>query len=320
MALWASDDGSGPKLNAQQQDSEQRYLKRRISELEKAPEKSVDTTIDDIQETMTSYVFDLFVRAIDAAAKAANKTQAGWGARKQDGGLFWATYKAITRRSGVFHGASGFHDFNTELADPMMKHLQNQWEKTFQRKLPHILNAFAKNGNKLLKDSHAVVEERCRSSGHGVARIGMLSFGLRNYEPVFNDASSAIITQVNEQQRDINREFVPVVSGIMQTAYDQCNDESGQGSYKRMKGHMERFVERNKRTMFSKSCQGVKNRLGQMCDKVREDMLGRVDSVFASMQCDYMSLVGWHGRQPDATPARGAVHQVRFGRRHRSDG
>lgn len=76
----------------------------------------------------------------------------------------------------------------------------------------------------MLRDSHAAFESRCHEQGHGLARIGMLGAGLRNYEQVFNDASLSTMTHINVRQRDINSEFVPVVMGIMQTAYDQCND------------------------------------------------------------------------------------------------
>ena len=173
-----------------------------------------------------------------------------------------------------------------------MKQLQNQWEKTFQRKLPHILQAFSKSGNNLLKDFHSVIESRCREKSHGLARIDMLGAGLRNYEHVFNDASAATIAYINEQQRDHNRAFVPVVTDAMQPAYEQCNDESGIGSYKRMKGHMERFVDEHKTAMFQQACQEVRMRLGAMCEDVHKAMLGRVEGVFVNMRRDYMSLIG----------------------------
>lgn len=165
-------------------------------------------------------------------------------------------------------------------------------EKTFQRKLPHILNVFSKSGNNLLKDFHSVIERRCQEKGHGIARINMLGVGLRNYEHVFNDAATAMIAHINERQRDINREFVPVVTNVMQTAYDLCVEECGQGSFRRMKAAMESFVDVNKNTMFQQACQEVKNRLDDMCEEVRKAMLDRVEGVFNPMKRDYLSLVG----------------------------
>ena len=110
LALWASDDGSVPKLNAQQHDSEQRFLQRRLEDLKKALDKTVKSTVEDIQETMARYIFDLFISAVEAAAKAAHSTQANWGAHRNDGGLLWTTYKATTRRWGVFQRARGLRD------------------------------------------------------------------------------------------------------------------------------------------------------------------------------------------------------------------
>lgn len=292
LALWVSDDGSGPKLNAQQHDSEQRFLRRRLDDLERVLEKTVKSTVSDVQETMAGYVFDQFVPSVQAAAKAAPGTQAKWGAHRDHGGLPWATYKATTRRYGVFQGSRGLRNFNAELLEPMMKHLQNQWEKTFQRKLPHIFQGWSKTDNTLLKDFHSAIENRCREKGHGIARIDMLRMGLRNYEHVLNDASAATIAHVNERQREINRNFEPVITEIMQTAYEQCNDESGPGSYKRMKSHMEHFVDHNKTAMFERACEDVKARLKDMCEEVRKAMLERVEGVFSSMHRDYMSLIG----------------------------
>lgn len=173
-----------------------------------------------------------------------------------------------------------------------MKQLQNQWEKTFQRKLPLILQSFSKSGNNLLKDFHAAIETRCRERGHGIARIDMLGVGLRNYEHVFNDASSTTINFINERQRDINREFVPQITGIMQAAYNECVDINGKGSYNRMKSAMERFVDIHKTTMFQQACDEVRNRLNTMCGEVRKTMLDRVEGVFVNMKRDYSSLIG----------------------------
>ena len=98
--------------------------------------------------------------------------------------------------------------------------------------------------------------------------------------------------QVNEAQREINREFTPVIKEAMGDAYQLCTDERGTGSYKRMKAHMQDHVETSREHMFSEACNQVRNRIMAVCQALRDTMLDRADAVFVSMQRDFMFLIG----------------------------
>ncbi|KAK3088943.1 hypothetical protein LTR53_019883, partial [Teratosphaeriaceae sp. CCFEE 6253] len=67
-------------------------------------------------------------------------------------------------------------------------------------------------------DFHLAVAERCRETGHGVARIGLLENQLQAYHAIFGDLAHVVIKDVNEGQRDINREFTPVITAAMERA------------------------------------------------------------------------------------------------------
>jgi hypothetical protein len=59
--------------------------------------------------------------AISSAVANAPMSCSKWGApvnreNRAEGGLFWATYKAICRRGGCFSNAQGTHDFNIQLS------------------------------------------------------------------------------------------------------------------------------------------------------------------------------------------------------------
>ena len=133
---------------------------RQLKELEKALEKGVRRTLDDVKEDLDIQLFEKFSPAVEAAVTAAIPTATAWGAHRNDGGLAWATYKATTRRQGVFQGAAGLRgmsikdiifrrtsanflssDFNAQLAEPIYKHLATAWEKLFQRRVNHILQS-----------------------------------------------------------------------------------------------------------------------------------------------------------------------------------
>ncbi|KAK3723591.1 hypothetical protein LTR37_001843 [Vermiconidia calcicola] len=292
LELWSSDGGTGVKLTTQQRDAEKGFLARKLKDLEKALDKAVKDTLGDVIDSLDDQLFDKFVPAADAAVAAATPTSDSWGAPKAAGGLHWGTYRATVRRSGVFTGASGARDFNAALTEPIYKHLATVWEKMFQRRIPHILQSFTKAGTDLLKKFHAVVEARCREKGHGVSRIGLLGNQLTAYQAIFNDLSQAMVGQINESQREINREFTPVITAMMEQAYQQCSDERGTGSFKRMKGHMHQHVDTTKTNMFSAACDQVRKSLSEICEAIRGTMLDRADSVFVNMHRDYMSIIG----------------------------
>ncbi|KAH9834261.1 Dynamin family [Teratosphaeria destructans] len=292
MGLWSSDDGSGANMTNKQRDHEREFLKRKLHELEKALEKGVSATLEDVESTIDEQLLEKFPAANKAASQLAVPTSSGWGAHRNDGGLYWATYKATVRRQGVFSGAAGPKDFNAELTEPLYKQLATAWEKAFQRRLPNILKQFDRSGSDLLKKFHAAVAARCRERGHGLARLGMLENQLQAYRAIFGDLASTMINQVNEKQREINREFTPIIARIMEPVYTTCTDESGPGQFKRMKSAMFDHVTSNSVTMFEDAAKEVRKSIKKMCDNVRSDMLDRADAIYLSMQRDYMSIIG----------------------------
>ncbi|KAG9685146.1 hypothetical protein KCU95_g14552, partial [Aureobasidium melanogenum] len=290
LALWSSNDGSGANKTDQQRDAEQRFLARKLKDLEKALERDVHTTLTDIKETLNGSIFENYGTAINAAANAALPTSQGWGAHRSQGGLYWATYKAVVRRQGVFTGSGGLSDFNAQLTEPIYKHLANGWEKAFQRRLPHILKACAKEFSKDLHDFHKAIEVHSFSHG-GNPRLGLLSQQLSNYEAVFGDLGSKTTELINERQRDINREFTPNVCNAMLVVYNICTAESGPGQYNRMKTHMTNHVTAQKDTMFQRATQVVRNMITDLIKDVEEHMANRTDQVFVGMRRDYLQVL-----------------------------
>ncbi|KAI7481324.1 hypothetical protein KC351_g6460 [Hortaea werneckii] len=282
----------GTKMTGQQRDIERSYLSRELRKLEKDLEKAVDNTIEDAEATLREQVFDKFVPAVDSAEANALGIADGWGAHRNDGGLHFMTYRATVRRSGVYQGAAGLRDFNQELIQPVYKQLASAWEKAFQRRLPHILQSFTKAGSAMLKKFHTAVADRCRQQGQSIARIGMLKTQLGAYDAIIKDMANNMIRQINDGQRDINREFTPVISQAMSPAYDVTSAESGPGCYMRMKNAMHHHVDNNRRVMFNNATKQVQKSIMGLCEKVREQMLNDADQVYVHMQKDYMSVIG----------------------------
>ena len=120
----------------------------------------------------------------------------------------------------------------------MIKTIAAGWEKTFSRRIPVVSTAFARNAANRLKTFHRDIEARARKVGAGIAGLSMLSQQVSAYESIFKDLSSTIKETIVAQQKEINREFVPVIAQHMEFAYDGCTNEAGPGSYARMKALM----------------------------------------------------------------------------------
>ena len=230
LALWTSDDGGGQQMSTQQRMSVRSYITVSLAKLGEDLETAVNQTVDDAVEALREQLIDYFADAGDTAATSAVSTAIGWGAPRDNGGLFWATYKATVRRQGVFQGASGSRNFNVELADPLYKELGTPWEKTFQRRLPSVFQGFHQRTSATLKEFHLGIEEKCKSQNPGVSRIDRLRDNIPVYENAFKNLANSMIININEAQREVNREFTPSIASAMAKAYEFCSLENGRYS------------------------------------------------------------------------------------------
>jgi hypothetical protein len=117
-------------------------------------------------------------------------------------------------------------------AEPMIKILATSWERAFARSIPNVLSQYARSVGQVLRSFHADVETRARANSAGIASLGMLMQQLQIYEAIFKDIVAISLEAINKQQREINREFTPVVAAAMQFAYSTCENEHGEsGQY-----------------------------------------------------------------------------------------
>jgi len=93
----------------------------------------------------------------------------------------------------------------------MLKMIASGWEKTFARRLPMVMANFSRNAATPLRKFHRDIEARARKIGSSIAGLSMLSHQVGTYESILKDFSTTIKDLVNSTQRDINREFTPVI-------------------------------------------------------------------------------------------------------------
>ena len=109
----------------------------------------------------------------------------------------------------------------------MMKLLASGWEKAFSRRCPMVMARFARNAATCLKKFHKDIEARARQIGTGIAGLHMLQQQVGNYENLLKDLSATVKDRINTNQKEINREFVPVIEQAMAAAYEECVEERG---------------------------------------------------------------------------------------------
>ena len=196
----------------------------------------VTTVIGELKNEVENNIFDKYDTAIANAINDSTETCSRWGwpVNREDrpaGGYHYSTYKAICRRNGVYTNAQGPHDWNTTLSDPMLKVIAGGWERTFSRRSPIALTTFTRNAHNLLKAFHHEINKRALKIGVAFAGLDTLRMQLETYEHTFKDLATTTIEAINTQQKDINREFIPVIGRAMIGGYDACTNESGRTNH-----------------------------------------------------------------------------------------
>ncbi|KAG4443740.1 hypothetical protein IFR05_000829 [Cadophora sp. M221] len=296
LGLWAFNDGTGLNLTDVQLAAETKFLKLRLQKLEQSLDKAVMDCLKEMNDTLAENIFEHYEQLVELAVAEANNTVGNWhrNVNKDNrtlGGYYWATYKAIVRREGVFSNAQGTHDFNAQLTEPIIKHLASHWEKAFAQRLPRVLSSFSRQAKGLLTAFHREIELRTMKTGSGSAGVAMLGQQLNIYEQVFAALATQMLEMINGLQREANREFTPVIARNLSTAYDYCANESGGGCFNRMKAHMSQHIDHIRGSMFSESCEEVKGLLLNMCKQVSSRMSEHTDIVFIRIERDYLEVI-----------------------------
>ncbi|KAL6715665.1 hypothetical protein ACLMJK_006626 [Lecanora helva] len=314
MTLWASSDGTGANLTGEQRAREAKYLQKGLETLESRLDNAVKGVSKELHEEFEENIFDKYggasqhifhgfllslipETAISNATNDAIDIAFKWGmpVNREDraaGGVHWSTYKAICRRNGVYSNGQGPHEWNVQLAEPMLKIIASGWEKTFARRLPMVISSFSRNSSTPLRKFHQDIEARARKLGSNIAGLSMLQHQVSTYESILKDLATSIREKINAAQKDINREFVPVIERVMITAYEECVAERGPGSFARMKAAMNSHVSHERHVMFRQSADTVSHQLKDMVKEVVDDMSDKTDEVFTQMRRDYRSIVG----------------------------
>ncbi|KAL8709619.1 MAG: hypothetical protein Q9220_005711 [cf. Caloplaca sp. 1 TL-2023] len=157
------------------------------------------------------------------------------------------------------------------------------------------MSSFADRAFEVLVEFHQDVDDRARRTGSGVAGLSMLFQQLPIFQGVFKDHASSIKDSINATQKEINREFVPVIQAAVAPAYTDCVNEHGPGSFARMKAAMDAHLSERRFSMFQECVDNVQHQLFAMIKSHEQQLGDRVDETFLAIRRDYLSVLGPSG-------------------------
>ncbi|QDS73746.1 hypothetical protein FKW77_004922 [Venturia effusa] len=289
LNLWGSNDGTGKNMSKKEKDRERGVIKKLLDNLEDAMDKTTKLCMKRVKEDLVENIRQQYDLAHSEAQKVATPTAQGWGGHRDNGGLYWGTYKAICRRDG---GPFRDYDFNKALTEPLQKVLASGWEKCFQRYVPRDTKALANDMKKTMETAHHVIVKRATErQGLGIVAADILGQKLETWSQLFVDLAGKLNASIMERQRDANRELAPVIALAMQRAYTLCTEESGTGSYKRMKAHMTSHVSSVAGKMYQDALDTVWAHLEAMLKQASNELESEKDAIYESMYQDYMNVL-----------------------------
>jgi len=237
-----------------------------------------------------------------SAKTAAVETAAKWGISVNEGGLHWATYKATTRRHGVFR-----INMNEQLVEPIFKAVATQWERSFLTGLSSTLDGLRQSLQGSLGAFHPALLTRLAAARVPDSASSALSGAQTDSLLASLHAKVAEIkTAAQKQQRDLSRSMEPAVQTEMTPGYDDATAEAGTGSHRRRVAKLEAHVERAAPKMFQTATDGVVSKMQALSDGIgqtlRDDV---VQAARAAMRTAYSPL--WDEMEEGTVQARRAL-------------
>ncbi|KAI4286768.1 MAG: hypothetical protein L6R35_003976 [Caloplaca aegaea] len=314
LAMWASDEDfvSSGTTKEQRATLELRLAKAMVG-LRDGLLKTAKGAVTEVQEALTELIFKKHESAAQAAAFEANSTALHWSRPidKDDrarGGYRWNTYRAICSRYGVKQP----HDWNDALAGPMVKRIAPGWEGMFTQHLPSILTGFARRAFEVVKQCHEEIDREARGVPVGNTGLEMLQGQIGGYGTVLETHATDVRRSIRSAQKELNRNYVPVIQAHLRTTYVACASERGHQSFARMKSIMEKAIEQRRFVMFDASVRSVRKQLESMLREQNQSMAIRMEEVSQAIRRDYYAVLV-RGNVPNAEELRRCREIMRRG-------
>ncbi|XP_038652404.1 uncharacterized protein LOC119965715 [Scyliorhinus canicula] len=231
------------------------------------------------------------------AVKSSKSSVLRWGSQPPRGYLY-STYKATCGRNGTFTSPScGTIDFNEELTHPMFTPVMVIWSEVFSdsplcsKSVFQHLQTFKVDVLENLRHFFSDLKwqlQRIKGDPQPVDYI--LRQQLSAVEAKLQNFTLMLMVDITARQRNISRILTPSVQKEMTPAYTVCQLQTGSGSFKRMKSHLEKYVQKHGDHIFCTACrklmeqlcllQGViYSHLKQVLSEIKNDLLVQFEPI-----------------------------------------
>ncbi|KAI4174954.1 MAG: hypothetical protein LQ343_001981 [Gyalolechia ehrenbergii] len=293
LALWASGNTICDEMPQEQ-------MERRLASSMEAQRADIHNTLEgnakELRRALLMSIFNKFEPAVNCAKNKATDTSQRWAESKKtklpgQGGYGWSTFKAICRRDGVYTYRNELHNWNEALAAPMIGIILPGWEKMFSRDLPTIMESFTRSASKILTDYHREIDHEARKFSINKAGLAMLLYQTGGYTKTLELHAKSVRKAINSAQKDINRQFIPVIQTAMKPAYEYCNKDHGAGISQRMRNRVLNQVEDSRHSMFQKSVNQARESLLDLIAVQEKNLADSVNEVFRAFRRDCESVL-----------------------------
>ncbi|KAF7347524.1 hypothetical protein MVEN_01508600 [Mycena venus] len=222
-----------------------------ISDLEKTNLEEAKGAFEAIEDEV-GRVKDALKKATKKAAEGSPQVVTGFGA------IHWNTYKACMHFNGVYYA----YDMNRDLTREILPSIQGSWNGGINHKIPLTLKeATAKMEENVL---NAITDIIDALNGQGTAFEQQIDAARRciGVEGLLSDMSAVAIQNITLAQRDGTRSFHTVIQKELTPQYQWSFQQSGPGSFARMKKSNVSHLEQNGEDVFH----SIDIHIGQLLD------------------------------------------------------
>ena len=263
------------------------------AKLTQALQAQADAAEGKIKQVFEEVVAPKLREGAGQAKADALRTAQEWGIPVTQGGLHWATYKATTRRLGVFR-----LNMNEALCEPIFKAVSTHWERSFLSGLSATLDSLREQVQQSLASFHPalltalreanVPEDATTALGASASADGLLT----SLTTVVGDIKES----VQKQQRDLSRSMEPAVQEAMTPGYSAATAEAGTGSHRRRVAKLEGFVAGEAPKMFKAATDGVVSKMSSLASTIggtlRKDVVHAARATLCTAYCPLWDELG----------------------------
>ena len=157
--------------------------------------------------------------------------------------LHWATLRATVQHDGSFKSPSTgrLHDFNEDLAEPLLARLPVTWEHYFTEDLGRVTDELVirvtQAGTDFCERARLIVDLLFRRTDPRMEE--QLRWFQEKVTLLSRAAQARVLGAVRERRSELAAKMSRVVKGQMLPAYDASKGERGAGMKRRILGHLE---------------------------------------------------------------------------------